>query len=39
MALGRFADWIANCWAVWIIAFPGALRVAFAFGHKSVAAY
>jgi hypothetical protein len=39
MAFGGFADWVANGWAVRVIALPGALGMAFAFGHESAAAY
>jgi len=28
MAFGRFADWIANCWTMRIVAFPWALGMA-----------
>jgi len=38
MAFRGFADRVANCGAMRIITFPGALGMAFAFGHESAAA-
>jgi hypothetical protein len=36
VTLGGFANWVTYCWAVRIVAFPRALRVAFGF-HKCAA--
>jgi hypothetical protein len=31
LALRSFTDWVADCWADWVIALPAALRVAVTF--------